>query len=123
MTQLEVSLSDYVQTLIRFYISLIKYKIGNLIDPPLKRKRGELDDKWLERSSIAQAQRFVNYYRDMLVKSAVWAYRSDLESFGKKGKDLKKAIKVANTMALNKFDEYQRRIDQRVFEQKYKRAS
>lgn len=118
MAQIEVSFLDYIQVSIRFYISLIRYKVGNLIQPPLNRKRGELDDSWLERSSFAQAQRFVDYHRNYTLKSIAWRHRTNLEDYGKVGKDLKKALMVASVMALNRFDQHQRRINQRIFEEK-----
>lgn len=40
MAKVEVSFLDHIQVSIRFYVSLIKYKVGNLFDPPLKRKGG-----------------------------------------------------------------------------------
>jgi len=120
MNDFEVSFLDYFQTAARFYISLIRYKVGNFLDPTPKRKRNELGDKWLERISIAQAQRYVNYHRDYTVRGAAWMYRSNLENSGKEGRDLKKALKVSAILALNKFDEYQRRLNQRVFDEKYR---
>jgi len=120
MNKLEVSLSNYIQVLMRFYTSLIRYKVGNFFDPPPKKKRGEFDWDWLEGITIAQAQRFTDYHWDKTVKGIAWTERTDLEAAGKEGRKLRKALNVSAVMVLNRFDEYRKRINQRIFEEKYR---